>query len=88
MSKALVASRLCQAMANEAADDDLDVEIYDELTNFGKEFEDLGETFATFQNTSGGSSGPLSLYDRLGLSSPSRSLEAQQNLRFFLPYHN
>lgn len=43
MSKALVASRLCQAMANEAADDDLDVEIYDELTNFGKEFEDLGK---------------------------------------------
>ena len=42
MAKALVASRLCQAMANEAADDDLDVEIYDELTNFGKEFEELG----------------------------------------------
>lgn len=41
LSKALVASRLCQAMANEAADDDLDVEIYDELTNFGKEFESL-----------------------------------------------
>ena len=43
MAKALVASRLCQAMANEAADDDLDVEIYDELTNFGKEFEELGK---------------------------------------------
>ena len=43
MAKALVASRLCQAMANEAADDDLDVEIYDELTNFGKEFESLGK---------------------------------------------
>ena len=44
MSKALVASRLCQAMAAEAADDDLDVEIFDELTNFGKYFEDLGKT--------------------------------------------
>jgi len=41
MSKALVASRLCQGMAHEAADDDLDVEIFDELTNFGKEFEQL-----------------------------------------------
>ena len=28
-------------MAAEAADDDLDVEIYDELTNFGKDFEEL-----------------------------------------------
>lgn len=43
MSKALVASRLCQAMAAEAADDDLDVEIYDELTKFGKEFDDMGK---------------------------------------------
>ena len=42
MSKALVASRLCQAMAAEAADDDLDVEIFDELTKFGEEFEELG----------------------------------------------
>ncbi len=41
MSKALVASRLCQAMAAEAADDDLDVEIYDELTKFGEEFDGL-----------------------------------------------
>ena len=43
MSKALVASRLCQAMAAEAADDDLDVEIFDELTKFGVMFEDLGK---------------------------------------------
>ena len=34
MAKALVASRLYQAMALEAADDDLDVEIYDELDNY------------------------------------------------------
>ncbi len=44
MSKALVASRLCQAMADEAADDDLDVEIYDEFCKFGKEFQGLGES--------------------------------------------
>ena len=43
LSKALVASRLCQAMADEAADDDLDVEIYEELSSFGKEFEELCE---------------------------------------------
>ena len=41
MSKALVAARLYQAMANEAADDDLDVEIYDELKGYSKYFEDL-----------------------------------------------
>ena len=49
MSKALVASRLCQAMAAEAADDDLDVEIFDELTKFGKEFEDLGRSTERFK---------------------------------------
>ena len=43
LSKALVASRLCQAMADEAADDDLDVEIYEELSSFGKDFEELCE---------------------------------------------
>jgi hypothetical protein len=43
MSKALVAARLYQAMANEAADDDLDVEIYDELKSYSKYFEDLCE---------------------------------------------
>jgi hypothetical protein len=43
LSKALVASRLCQAMAAEAADDDLDVEIYEELSSFGGEFEELCE---------------------------------------------
>ena len=41
MSKALVAARLYQAMANEAADDDLDVEIYDELKSYSKYFEDF-----------------------------------------------
>ena len=41
MAKALVASRLYQAMALEAADDDLDVEIYDELDSYSKIFEEL-----------------------------------------------
>lgn len=41
MAKSLVAFRLYQAMATEAADDDLDVEIYDELTGYAKIFEEL-----------------------------------------------
>ena len=41
LAKALAASRLYQAMALEAADDDLDVEIFDELTSCSKVFEDL-----------------------------------------------
>ena len=53
MSKSLVAARLYQAMANEAADDDLDVEIYDELKSYSKYFEDLckyiwGQSYKTF----------------------------------------
>ena len=39
LAKALAASRLYQAMALEAADDDLDVEIFDELTNYSNVFE-------------------------------------------------
>jgi transient receptor potential cation channel subfamily M protein 3 len=41
MAKALVACRLYQAMALEAADDDLDVEIYEELDRYSKAFEEL-----------------------------------------------
>ena len=41
MAKALVASRLYQAMALEAADDDLDVEISNELDGYSKVFEDI-----------------------------------------------
>ena len=41
LAKALVASRLYQAMASEAADDDLDIEVYEELTSYSKVFEDL-----------------------------------------------
>ena len=39
LAKALVASKLYRAMAYEAADDDLEVEIYDELRGNSTEFE-------------------------------------------------
>ena len=41
LAKALAASTLYQAMAMEAADDDLDVEVYDELIKHGEVFADL-----------------------------------------------
>ena len=41
MAKALAASTLYQAMALEAADDDLDVEVYDELIKYSKTFDDI-----------------------------------------------
>merc|ERR1711997_504156 len=40
IAEALVACALYNAMAYEAEDDDLDVEIYDELVNCSKEFHD------------------------------------------------
>ncbi|KAK9497367.1 hypothetical protein O3M35_004699 [Rhynocoris fuscipes] len=42
LAKALVACKLYKAMAHEAAEDDLETEIYDELRSYGKEFETLG----------------------------------------------
>lgn len=39
LAKALVASKLFRAMASEAADDDLEVEIYDELRSYAAEFD-------------------------------------------------
>ena len=48
MAKALVASRLYQALALEAADDDLDVEIYDELNSYSQNFEELSLTLLEF----------------------------------------
>lgn len=42
LAKSLVACKLYKAMAHEAADDDLDTEIYDELRNYAKEFEQKG----------------------------------------------
>ena len=41
MNSILVAARLYQSLALEAADDDLDVEIYDELDSYSKLFEDF-----------------------------------------------
>ncbi|XP_014259871.1 transient receptor potential cation channel trpm [Cimex lectularius] len=42
LAKALVACKLYKAMAHEAAEDDLETEIYEELRNYGKEFETIG----------------------------------------------
>jgi transient receptor potential cation channel subfamily M member 3 len=39
LAKALIANKLYRAMADEAADDDLEVEISDELRGYAKEFE-------------------------------------------------
>lgn len=39
LAKALVASKLYRAMASEAADDDLEVEVYDELRSYAAEFD-------------------------------------------------
>ena len=43
VSKALVAAKLYKALAHEAADDDLETEVYEELRSYGKEFENLGK---------------------------------------------
>lgn len=42
LAKSLVACKLYKAMAHEAAEDDLDTEIYDELKAFAKDFEAKG----------------------------------------------
>lgn len=42
LAKALAACKLYKAMAHEAAEDDLETEIYEELRNYGKEFENKG----------------------------------------------
>lgn len=41
LAKALVAAKLYKAMAHEAAEDDLEAEIYEELRSYGKEFENI-----------------------------------------------
>lgn len=43
LAKSLVACKLYKAMAHEAAEDDLETEIYEELRNYGKEFENIGQ---------------------------------------------
>lgn len=42
LAKSLVACKLYKAMAHEAAEDDLDTEIYDELKSYAKDFEAKG----------------------------------------------
>lgn len=42
-AKALVAAKLYKALAHEAADDDLETEVYEELRSYAKEFEALGK---------------------------------------------
>lgn len=41
LAKALVALKLYKAMAHEAAEDDIETEVYDELRGYGKEFENI-----------------------------------------------
>lgn len=48
LAKSLVACKLFKAMAHEAADDDLDTEIYDELRNYAKDFEARGVKLLDF----------------------------------------
>lgn len=42
LAKALVACKLYKAMAHEAAEDDMETEVYEELKCYGKEFENIG----------------------------------------------
>lgn len=43
LAKSLVGLKLYKAMAHEAAEDDLETEIYEELRGYGKEFENIGK---------------------------------------------
>lgn len=42
LAKSLVACKLYKAMAHEAAEDDMETEVYEELRHYGKEFENKG----------------------------------------------
>lgn len=48
LAKSLVATKLYKAMAHEAAEDDLDTEIYDELKSYAKDFEAKGMKLLDF----------------------------------------
>lgn len=41
LAKALVACKLYKALAHEAAEDDMETEVYEELRSYGKEFENI-----------------------------------------------
>lgn len=49
LAKALVACKLYKAMAHEAAEDDMETEIYEELRSYGKEFEVIGKMAIKFR---------------------------------------
>lgn len=53
LAKALIACKLYKAMAHEAAEDDLETEIYEELRSYGKVFEDIGRYARSPVNTGG-----------------------------------
>lgn len=53
LAKALVAMKLYKALAHEAAEDDLETEVYDELRGYGKEFENIGEFRRGFRDEGG-----------------------------------
>ena len=42
LAKSLVAAKLYKALASEAADDDLETGVYEELRGYAKDFETLG----------------------------------------------
>jgi transient receptor potential cation channel subfamily M member 3 len=44
LAKSLVACKLYKAMAHEAAEDDMETEVYEELRHYGKEFENKGKS--------------------------------------------
>lgn len=48
LAKALVACKLYKAMAHEAAEDDMETEVYEELRSYGKEFENIGMKKSNF----------------------------------------
>lgn len=47
LAKSLVACKLYKAMAHEAAEDDMETEVYEELRHYGKEFETKGNSLST-----------------------------------------
>jgi transient receptor potential cation channel subfamily M protein 3 len=44
LAKALVACKLYKAMADEVAQDRLETQMYEDLRNYGKEFENIGKS--------------------------------------------
>ena len=51
LAKSLVACKLYKAMAHEAAEDDMETEVYEELRHYGKEFETKGKFIFIFYYT-------------------------------------